>query len=442
MSKFLTRNDENASLENFYSNLSIGLEEEMLLVKDADDEVDQALVEVEQAESAENVVAAADQTDDMIVKNNGELDENGVIAVDNLTTAASIIATDDGAVNPGDPLNEAETDKLIPVVESSGKYYVSIESFRETFAKIKKKILEIVASIWKRIKEAYRKYFGAYTSLIKRGNELATRADNMSGRTIDNEHRTFEITSGFQYLCVGDSQPTTSVAGITNAFAKIKILSNKSAVLSKLETLGKDISEKIKGADFGDVGEMNKGVGELTQVIVTYTRAVDSSQIKGDFIGQTISTVDTPTASGAPAGTDKLNLLLQQRWKLEEGNIKLKDSYKFTTMTTTEVKKTAEEVSQLAKDLKGYETGMDKLEKYQKDIAAATNVLEGKANKAEADEDNKITGLASAYNAIVRSNTYFANQVTTLAKALKISTNAMQNVLYWGSKSLDLHKSK
>ena len=124
MSKFLTRNDQTASLENFYSNLSIGLEEEMLLVKDADDEVDQALVEVEQAESAENVVAAADQTDDMIVKNNGELDENGVIAVDNLTTAASIIATDDGAVNPGDPLNEAETDKLIPVVESSGKYYL------------------------------------------------------------------------------------------------------------------------------------------------------------------------------------------------------------------------------------------------------------------------------------------------------------------------------
>ena len=67
---------------------------------------------------------------------------------------------------------------VIQKVESSGKYYVSIESFRETFAKIKKKILEIVASIWKRIKEAYRKYFGAYTSLIKRGNELATRADN------------------------------------------------------------------------------------------------------------------------------------------------------------------------------------------------------------------------------------------------------------------------
>jgi hypothetical protein len=206
--------------------------------------------------------------------------------------------------------------------------------------------------------------------------------------------------------------------------------------------LGKDISEKIKGADFGDVSEMNKGVGELTQVIVTYTRAVDNSQIKGDFIGQTISTVDAPTGSGVPAGTDKLNLLLQQRWKLEEGNIKLKDSYKFTTMTTTEVKKVAEEVSQLAKDLKGYETGMDKLEKYQKDIAAATNVLEGKANKVESDEDNKITGLASAYNAIVRSNTYFANQVTTLAKALKIATNAMQNILYWGSKSLDLHKSK
>ena len=85
---------------------------------------------------------------------------------------------------------------------------------------------------------------------------------------------------------------------------------------------------------------------------------------------------------------------------------------------------------------------MDKLEKHQKDIATATSVLEGKANKAESDEDNKIVGLVSAYNAIVRSNTYYANQVTTLAKALKIATNAMQNILYWGSKSLDLHKSK
>ena len=442
MAGFLTRDTKNASLENHYADLSIGLEEEMLLVNEANDDIAAAEEEVEQVEAAENVVVAADQTADLIEKNNGEVDEAGVIAVDNLMTAANNISSDDGVNNPGDPLNESDTEKLIPVVESSGKFYVSIESFRETFAKIKKKILEIVASIWKRIKEAYRKYFGAYTSLIKRGNELATRADNMSGRTIDSEHRTFEITSGFQYLCIGDSQPTTSVAGITNAFAKIKILSNKSAVLSKLETLGKDISEKIKGADFGDVGEMNKGVGELTQVITTYTKAVDSSQIKGDFIGQTISKVDTPTGTGNAAGVEKLNLLLQQRWKLEEGNVKLKDSYKFTTMTTTEVKKVAEEVSQLAKDLKGYETGMDKLEKYQKDIEAATNVLEGKANKVESDEDNKITGLASAYNAIVRSNTYFANQVTTLAKALKISTNAMQNVLYWGSKSLDLHKSK
>ena len=180
----------------------------------------------------------------------------------------------------------------------------------------------------------------------------------------------------------------------------------------------------------------------LIKELGMYVRNDNGLPIDRDFIGQTISKVDEPTGSGAAAGVDKLNLLLQQRWKLEEGNVKLKDSYKFTTMTTTEVKKVAEEVSQLAKDLKGYETGMDKLEKYQKDIAAATNVLEGKANKVESDEDNKITGLASAYNAIVRSNTYFANQVTTLAKALKISTNAMQNVLYWGSKSLDLHKSK
>ena len=440
MAGFLTRDTKNASLENHYADLSIGLEEEMLLVNEANDDIAAAEEEVQQVEAAENVVVAADQTADLIEKNNGELDENGVIAVDNLQTAANNISIDDGVNNPGDPLNESDTEKLIPVVESSGKFYVSIESFRETFAKIKKKILEIVASIWKRIKEAYRKYFGAYTSLIKRGTELATRADNMSGKTIASENKTFEITSGFQYLCIGDTSPTATPAGVTAALDKVKGLAAKNS-LNALEALGKNLVEKIKGADFNSDAEVTSGVDSVTAAITTYINAVGgNAATSGGFIGQTEWKVEGDKISGT--GTDKLNIMLQKRWKLEEGSTKLKDSYKFQTMTSSEVKKAAETVAQHAKDLKGYEVGMDKLEKHQKDIATATSVLEGKANKAESDEDNKIAGLVSAYNAIVRSNTYYANQVTTLAKALKISTNAMQNVLYWGSKSLDLHKSK
>ena len=440
MAGFLTRDTKNASLENHYADLSIGLEEEMLLVNEANDDIAAAEEEVQQVEAAENVVVAADQTADLIEKNNGELDENGVIAVDNLQTAANNISIDDGVNNPGDPLNESDTEKLIPVVESSGKFYVSIESFRETFAKIKKKILEIVASIWKRIKEAYRKYFGAYTSLIKRGTELATRADNMSGKTIASENKTFEITSGFQYLCIGDTSPTATPAGVTAMLDKVKGLAAKNS-LNALEALGKNLVEKIKGADFNSDAEVTSGVDSVTAAITTYINAVGgNAATSGGFIGQTEWKVEGDKISGT--GTDKLNIMLQKRWKLEEGSTKLKDSYKFQTMTSSEVKKAAETVAQHAKDLKGYEVGMDKLEKHQKDIATATSVLEGKANKAESDEDNKIAGLVSAYNAIVRSNTYYANQVTTLAKALKISTNAMQNVLYWGSKSLDLHKSK
>ena len=440
MAGFLTRNTENASLENHYADLSIGLEEEMLLVNEANDDIAAAEEEVQQVEAAENVVVAADQTADLIEKNNGELDENGVIAVDNLQTAANNISIDDGVNNPGDPLNESETEKLIPVVESSGKFYVSIEGFRETFAKIKKKILEIVASIWKRIKEAYRKYFGAYTSLIKRGTELATRADNMSGKTIASENKTFEITSGFQYLCIGDTSPTATPAGVTAMLDKVKGLAAKNS-LNALEALGKNLVEKIKGADFNSDAEVTSGVDSVTAAITTYINAVGgNAATSGGFIGQTEWKVEGDKISGT--GTDKLNIMLQKRWKLEEGSTKLKDSYKFQTMTSSEVKKAAETVAQHAKDLKGYEVGMDKLEKHQKDIATATSVLEGKANKAESDEDNKIVGLVSAYNAIVRSNTYYANQVTTLAKALKIATNAMQNILYWGSKSLDLHKSK
>jgi hypothetical protein len=262
----------------------------------------------------------------------------------------------------------------------------------------------------------------------------------MSGKTIASENKTFEITSGFQYLCIGDASPTVTPAGVTAMLDKVKGLAAKNS-LNALEALGKNLVEKIKGADFNSDAEVTSGVDSVTAAITTYINAVGgNAATNGGFIGQTEWKVEGDKISGT--GTDKLNIMLQKRWKLEEGSTKLKDSYKFQTMTSSEVKKAAETVAQHAKDLKGYEVGMDKLEKHQKDIATATNVLEGKANKAESDEDNKIAGLVSAYNAIVRSNTYYANQVTTLAKALKISTNAMQNVLYWGSKSLDLHKSK
>ena len=116
-------------------------------------------------------------------------------------------------------------------------------------------------------------------------------------------------------------------------------------------------------------------------------------------------------------------------------------------MTINDVKGIASKIGDIVKNLKAFETGMDDLEKYQKELATASNALETKANKAEADNDKEdassdtVTGIVSAYNALVRSNTYFANNVTTLAKALKLSTATLQNALHWCNKSLDLHKS-
>jgi len=440
MAGFLTRDTKNASLENHYADLSIGLEEEMLLVNEANDDIAAAEEEVEQVEAAENVVVAADQTADLIEKNNGEVDEAGVIAVDNLMTAANNISSDDGVNNPGDPLNESDTEKLIPVVESSGKFYVSIESFRETFAKIKKKILEIVASIWKRIKEAYRKYFGAYTSLIKRGNELATRADNMSGRTIDSEHKTFEITSGAQYLSLGNTEPTTNAAGITAALDVVGKIGNKK-ILTTLKDLGKSLLESVKGADFSTEADKDSAVSTLLTALTKSLAQMGTVGIPDKFIGHTEYTVDVTDVASTATPTEELNIILQDRIRINEGDGKLKDSYKFTTMSVSDVKKIASTIHDHAKSLKGYEVGMDELEKTQKDLASASNTLETKANKADSAED-KVEGIVSAYNAIVRSNTYFANNVSSLAKMLKLSTGVLQNSLFWCTKSLDLHKSK
>ena len=110
-------------------------------------------------------------------------------------------------------------------------------------------------------------------------------------------------------------------------------------------------------------------------------------------------------------------------------------------MSVSDVKKIASTIHDHAKSLKGYDVGMDELEKTQKDLASASNTLETKANKADSAED-KVEGIVAAYNAIVRSNTYFANNVSSLAKMLKLSTGVLQNSLFWCTKSLDLHKSK
>ena len=446
MASFLKRENRSASLENHFSGINISLEEEMIMTKDADNEVDSAEAEVAQIEAAENVVAAADQTADMIEENNGELDQNGVVAVDNLMTAAQNIAQDDGVNNPGDPLNEADTEKLIPVTESSGKFYVSIETFKETFSKIKKKILEICNSIWARIKAAYRNYFGAYSSISKRAADIVTRTENMAGKTIPTENKTFDITSGAQYLCLGDTQPTTNATGINSVLAVVEKVANKK-MLTAMKELGKSLNESVKKADFSNDTEKEAGLTAVLESVKKYTSNVKASTFPEAFLAHTKFTCELPSTTANSTNTEQVNIAFQFRATISEGETKLKDSYKFTTMTVTDAKGIASKIGDIVKNLKAFETGMDDLEKHQKDLASASNALETKANKAEADNDKEdtssdtVTGIVSAYNALVRSNTYFANNVTTLAKALKLSTATLQNALYWCNKSLDLHKS-
>ena len=446
MASFLKRKENSASLENHFSGINIGLEEEMIMTKDADNEVDSAEAEVAQIEAAENVVAAADQTADMIEENNGELDQNGVVAVDNLMTAAQNISQDDDVNNPGDPLNNADTEKLIPVTESSGKYYVSIETFKETFAKIKKKILEICNSIWARIKAAYRNYFGAYSSISKRAADTVTRTENMAGKTIPTENKTFDITSGAQYLCLGDTQPTATATGVNNVLAVVEKVANKK-ILSSMKELGKNLVETVKKADFSNDTEKDTSLGSVLTAITKYIASLNSAGIPENFLGKTKYSIEATKVSTNVSPTEELNIILQDRLTIAEGETKLKDTYKFTTMTINDVKGIASKIGDIVKNLKAFETGMDDLEKYQKELATASNTLETKANKAEADNDKEdtssdtVTGIVSAYNALVRSNTYFANNVTTLAKALKLSTATLQNALHWCNKSLDLHKS-
>ena len=446
MASFLKRRENSASLENHFSGINISLEEEMIMTKDADNEVDSAEAEVAQIEAAENVVAAADQTADMIEENNGELDQNGVVAVDNLMTAAQNIAQDDGVNNPGDPLNEADTEKLIPVTESSGKYYVSIETFKETFSKIKKKILEICNSIWARIKAAYRNYFGAYSSISKRAADTVTRTENMAGKTIPTENKTFDITSGAQYLCLGDTQPTATATGVNNVLAVVEKVANKK-LLSSMKELGKNLVETVKKADFSNDTEKDTSLDSVLTAITKYIASINSAGIPENFLGKTKYSIEATNVSSNASSTEELNIILQDRLTIAEGETKLKDTYKFTTMTINDVKGIASKIGDIVKNLKAFETGMDDLEKHQKELATASNALETKANKAEADNDKEdtssdtVTGIVSAYNALVRSNTYFANNVTTLAKALKLSTATLQNALHWCNKSLDLHKS-
>ena len=446
MASFLKRKENSASLENHFSGINIGLEEEMIMTKDADNEVDSAEAEVAQIEAAENVVAAADQTADMIEENNGELDQNGVVAVDNLMTAAQNISQDDDVNNPGDPLNNADTEKLIPVTESSGKFYVSIETFKETFAKIKKKILEICNSIWARIKAAYRNYFGAYSSISKRAADIVTRTENMAGKTIPTENKTFDITSGAQYLCLGDTQPTATATGVNNVLAVVEKVANKK-ILSSMKELGKNLVETVKKADFSNDTEKDTSLGSVLTAITKYIASLNSAGIPENFLGKTKYSIEATNVSSNTSPTEELNIILQDRLTIAEGETKLKDTYKFTTMTINDVKGIASKIGDIVKNLKAFETGMDDLEKYQKELATASNALETKANKAEADNDKEdtssdtVTGIVSAYNALVRSNTYFANNVTTLAKALKLSTATLQNALHWCNKSLDLHKS-
>ena len=75
----------------------------------------------------------------------------------------------------------------------------------------------------------------------------------------------------------------------------------------------------------------------------------------------------------------------------------------------------------IVKNLKAFETGMDDLEKHQKDLASASNALETKANKAEADNDKEDTYLQSIASTEGNNNTaellnYNINDEETIIK--------------------------
>lgn len=443
MRKFLSLEGGN-SFGNGLALESLSLEEEAVLVDEANTALTEANADMGEADHALDVSEALDDLA-VIAEDIDEATPTEVALIENVAQAA-VAGTDVGS------------EEIVPAMESYIGKRISTESLKDTARNIWASIQQLLKRIWKNIEEFFYKIFGSIPAKRRTIKALRDKLDDMSGKVID--QKSFTVSSGVSSITV-DDKALKSGSEVKSALdTQVEIckwaFNGYSAHLSKI---GENIADAI--ADF----DATKAEDSAKKVLAASTAGSSVPKMpgeksagsrfpgrKGDQSAALLGNVSVfVTGNDADMnGLTTLGALEMMRSisaSVHRTSTSSKDTAKevtFTTMTTGDMKAIVDGAEKLLDVMEDWKRGSkfkdnlkarDKLEK-------ATSKAQGSFDKVAKDEDNS-SDAAAYFRGCANMNKAFANWVKDPQAALLTQSLTHVNaVLMLVSRSMGQYKTK
>lgn len=203
-----------------FSSMAVALEDEEVVQAEAQELAAEIPADLNDAERSIDVAEGLDSV--------AEIADN--IESPQATDVALIQTAADLAVAGSD----VPPEEVIPVageaLESAIGRRIATESIRETATAIYERLKAFVKRIWEKIESFWHKYFGTLPRLKRNIEAMQKKIDAVTGRKLDSDGKSFDLTSGLRALSVD-----------------YKVVKNGAELKSALEFMYKVVKEEVEG---------------------------------------------------------------------------------------------------------------------------------------------------------------------------------------------------
>lgn len=164
--------------------------------------------------------------------------------------------------------SDVPPEEVIPVageaLESAIGHRIATESIRETALAIYERLKAFVKRIWEKIESFWHKYFGTLPRLKRKIEAMQGKINSVTGRKLDSDGKSFELTSGLKALSVdykvvkNGAELKTALEFLTKAVVQGTEFNTRHAA-----KLGRDIADLLNDMDDKNVREKAEAIYKL-----------------------------------------------------------------------------------------------------------------------------------------------------------------------------------
>lgn len=408
------------STEGYKDLGSLSIEEEEVIVAEADQAGAEAIADQAEAERSLDVVDAMEDMADILAES------------PSLTEPEAQLAETLGNMANAGSQEQPDVEPIVPSLESYvGKGRYSVEGIRETIRTIWQNILAFVKRIWKKITDFFYKIAGKLPRMRKEFEDLKRKARDTSGLRLKDNEKKFSLNSGVATLSVGHKALTSGAelirhgeffATLIDSAMSSSATDAKTKMIEAITDFANDFDpEKGPGAFTTHAG---KAAGEFKNAVfidsgvmhaVSLVNSDNYTYTKSDeFFGSNVllsrapkNILFTGDSTHVLHAAAKINLEIVSSDFNSNSGKELPTSCDFTILSASEQEKVCEIAIRLIETCDQYSRGksVKELDKKRKALESATDKLKTRGDKLANSDDAAERAFVSQFRAIADFNT-------------------------------------